>query len=428
MSIVHNLKSFFKNNSKVSQNRIYFDHASATQVEDFVLEKYLGVNKEYFGNASSIHVEGEKSKEILLEAKRRVAKCIKARAHNVHFTSSTTEANNIFIKGILMGAGEARAQNHVVYSGSDHSAIIEPVMWCKKFVPNVTLVNVKPNKIGKILIEDIAESLNENTRLICLSYVNSETGTIQEVKKIFQAVRKYWDEQMKNANYPKIFIDATQAIKYFEIDVHNLGVDGISFGFTKLGGVSGAVLWVKDQVKLESIISGGGQEDGIRSGTENIPAIVANSYLLEKVCDRKLQEENREYVYSLRNYVLGELGPLLKGPAERSEGQGDVLVFGDTHYKYNKFFENAAPHIVLLSLKDMLGEELTLRLDARGISVSPATACSLLENSGSNFLKSIGEPVLAKETIRVSLSEKNTKDEIDQFIIALKDIAKKFVK
>lgn len=416
------LKSLFK---KTVNNRIYFDHASATPVEDFVLDKYLEVSKNYFGNASSIHMEGEKSKDVLQDAKKRVAKCIKARAHNVYFTSSTTEANNIFIKGILMGAGEARAQQNVVYSGSDHSAIIEPITWCKKFVPNITVVNVKPNKIGKILVEDIVKSLNENmrqsdpfgTKLICLSYVNSETGTIQEVKKISQAVRKYWDEQVKNANYPKIFIDATQAIKYFEIDVHNLGVDGISFGFTKLGGVSGAVLWVKDQTKIESIISGGGQEDGIRSGTENVPAIVANSYLLEKVCDRKLQQEKREYVYALRNYLIKEL--------EKTE---QVEVFGDTHYKYNKFYEDSAPHILLLSLKDMLGEELTLRLDARGISVSPATACSLLENSGSNFLKSIGESMLAKETIRVSLSEKNTKEEIDQFVIALKDIVEKFVK
>jgi cysteine desulfurase len=120
----------------------------------------------------------------------------------------------------------------------------------------------------------------------------------------------------------------------------------------------------------------------------------------------------------------------LKCPNEPlSEGEEPgVRIFGDSHFKYNKFYEDAAPHILLLSVKDMLGEELCLRLDARGISVSTATACSLLENSGSNFLKSIGEPMLAKETIRVSLSEKNTKEEIDIFMNVLKDIIQKFVK
>lgn len=424
------VKSFNLSNPG-SDNRIYFDHASATEVEEFVLDKYLEVSKRYFGNASSIHSEGERVKEVYGEARRRVAKCIKARAHNVYFTGSTTEANNIFIKGICLAANLATPNLplNIIYSSSDHSAIIEPILWCKKFVPNVTVTNVKPNKIGKVLVDDIVKSLNENTQLICLSYVNSETGTIQEIKKISQAVKKYWDENFKTptnsplsggevVQYPKIFIDATQAIKYFELDVHNLGVDGISFGFSKLGGVPGcAVLWVKDQTKLESIISGGGQEEGVRSGTENIPAIVANSYLLEKVCDRKLQQDKREYVYGLRNYLINEL--------EKIE---QVEVFGDTHFKYNKFYKDAAPHILLLSVKDMLGEELCLRLDARGVAVSTATACSLLENSGSNFLKSIGEPMLAKETIRVSLSEKNTKDEIDKFVAALKDITQRFVK
>lgn len=403
-------KLFFTS-KKNNKTRIYFDHASATGVENFVLEKYVEISKKYFANASSIHFEGEKSKEILLDAKKRIAKCIKSRSNNIHFTSSTTEANNIFIKGVCK-AGD------IIYSASDHSSIIEPILWCKKIFENannkINLINIQPNKIGKILVEDILKNLNQNTQLICLSYVNSETGTMQDIKRISQEVKKLCEKN--NWAMPKIFIDATQAVKYLEIDVHNLGVDGISFGFTKLGGISGAVLWVKDGVKIDSIISGGGQEEGIRSGTENIAAIVANSYLLEKVCDKKLQEKNKEYVSFLRNYLISKL-----------EENKNMQIFGDTKFKYNKFFEFAAPHILLISLKDILGEELCLRLDARNISVSTATACSLLENSGSNFLKSINEPVLAKETIRISLSEKNTKKEIDYFIKTLKQISDKFV-
>jgi cysteine desulfurase len=298
---------------------------------------------------------------------------------------------------------------------------------CKIFGANI--LNVVPDQKGILRVESILEKITEKTRLITFSYVNSELGALQDVKKISQAVKKYCEE--KNYTTPYIFIDATQAMKYYEIDVHSLGVDALSFGMSKLGGVSGcAVLWVKNGVKIDSIISGGGQEEGLRSGTENLGSIYSNSFLLEKICDRGEQTKNRDYVNELRDYFIKSLQNIafpLPGKGEEGEEVEYIKIFGDTKFKYNKFFEHAAPHIVMLSLKDMLGEELCLRLDAKGFSVSPGTACSLLEGSGSNFLKSIREPVLAKETIRVSFSEKNTKAEIDKFTQELSLICKKYV-
>ncbi len=289
------------------------------------------------------------------------------------------------------------------------------------------ITSIIPNKIGLLKIDDILKEIKENTRLICFSYVNSELGTIQEVRKISLAVHEFCKKNnWPKENWPKIFVDATQAVKYENLDVSTLLVDGLSFSGAKMGSVSGcAVLYVRHGVKLETIISGGGQEEGFRSGTENLPGIVAMATVLEDLKSPlaplyKEGNSHKEYVYSLRNYCIEKL--------RENFTEKELEIFGDTKFKYNKFFEHSAPHILLISLVDMLGEETLLRLDAKGISVSTASACSLLENSGSNFLKSIKEPVKAKETIRLSFSEKNTKEEIDYFVKVLREIQNKFFK
>ncbi len=420
--------SFWKKQTSFGiKNRIYFDSASSVPVLDIAKKSFLETIEKSFANASSIHFEGEKAKDILFDARKRIAKCVHSKPGNIHFTSSTTEANNIFIKGIILESLKNSTNPvHVIYSKSDHSAIVDVVENSQTFnTEKIKFSSIVPNKIGLFQIEEILKNLNKNTKLICFSYVSSELGTIQNVRKIVQAVREFWDkkvvEENWEKNYPKIFVDATQAVKYESVDVGNLLVDGMSFGSAKIGGVSGvALLYVKNEVKLESIISGGGQEEGIRSGTENLPAIVAFANVLEKVVEPKCQKENKEKVYKLRNYAIEKL--------QENFTEKELEIFGDTKFKYNKFFEHAAPHILLISLVDMLGEETLLRLDAKGISVSTASACSLLENSGSNFLKSIGEPVKAKETIRLSFSEKNTTAEIDYFVKTLREIKDKFIK
>jgi cysteine desulfurase len=395
--------NFFK------KKRIYFDRASAVPVLEIAKKSFLNTINKSFANASSIHFEGEQVKEILFEARKKVAKFIKSKLSEIYFTSSTTEANNLYIKGVAL----SEKKIHIIYSESDHSAIVEVVKDCVKFGAEIS--SVTPNKIGVLKVEDILKEIKSNTRLICFSYVSSELGTIQEVRKISLAVQEYCkNNNWPRKSWPKIFIDATQAAIYENMDVSTLLVDGLSFSGAKMGSVSGcAVLFARRGVKLETIISGGGQEEGFRSGTENLGAIVALGEVLNQ------QKSNKEDVYSLRHYCIEKL-------RENFTDQ-ELEIFGDTKFKHNSFFENAAPHILLLSLVDMLGEETLLRLDAKGISVSTASACSLLENSGSNFLKSIKEPVKAKETIRLSFGEKNTKQEIDYFVKVLREIKDKFI-
>ncbi len=412
---------FFKNKTS---KRIYFDSASAVPVLELAKTKFSEVSKLVFANASSIHFEGEKTKEYLFEARKKIASFLKVKSSQIYFASSTTEANNIFIKGLVLNY--LNNSPHIIYSKSDHSAIVDVVEGLKTF--GVETSNVIPNKIGLLRIEDILNQLKSNTKLICFSYVSSELGTVQEVRKIVLEMRKFWDKKVLEnkwvAEYPKIFIDATQAAKYENMDVSTLLVDGLSFGASKLGSVAGcAVLYVKNGIKLFPLISGGGQEEGVRSGTENVPAICALAEVLEKSPEPPLNKGGvksaREKVFELRNYCIQRLRENFR--------ESELEIFGDTKFKYNKFYEHTAPHILLLSLVDMLGEETCLRLDAKGISVSTATACSLLENSGSNFLKSIGEPVKAKETIRISFSENNTKEEVDYYVKTLRYICDKFV-
>ncbi len=403
----------FKFKYPFKNKRIFFDNASGV-------------------NPSSIHFEGEQAKEKLVEARKKVARVMHAQSADVYFAASTTEANNIFIKGILFGAFSRSEKAHVIYSKSDHSAITEVVENSKLLIGDALEVTyIIPDKIGKLKVEEILKNLQENTKLICFSYVSSELGTVQEVRKIVLAVREFWQQKIEEKNWnsgmPKIFIDATQAVKYESFDVGNLGVDGMSFGGSKIGVSGVATLYVRSGTKLFSIISGGGQEEGIRSGTENLAAISLFGNKLEEVRNVELVNKNRKYVFELRNYLISKIlpNPPLKG---EDNAKVQIEIFGDTKFKHNSYFENCAPHILLIRVPNILGEELLLRLDAKGVSVSTASACSILENSGSNFLKSIGEPLAAKETIRVSLSENNTKKEIDYFVKTLKDIVEKYAK
>lgn len=434
----HIFYNFIKTKSN-QKSRIYFDNASATDFSE-ITKKSILENLKYFANASSIHAEGEESRKVLDESRTKVARFLKAKKQEIFFASSTTEANNIYIKGIILPhlfsffkksaslnhflleekipetAKEIyktlqNSKPHIVTSLAEHSSILEICKYLENLGAEVTYL--KPNKIGKILTEDILKNIKENTKLICFSYVNSETGTLQEVRDIVQKI--------KNKKI-KIFVDATQAIKYENVDVHNLGIDSLSFGANKLGSISGAaVLYIKQdldhKVYFENILHGGGQEEGMRSGTENLLAIKSLADILEDIKNKK--EINREYVLGLRSYFIKKI--------EENFSGNEVEIFGDIKFKYNKFYENSAPHIILLRLSGMLGEELLLRLDAKGIAVSTATACSILEGAGSNFLKAIDEKEKAKETIRVSFSEKNTKEEIDYFIKVLKEIKEKYL-
>jgi cysteine desulfurase len=410
--------------NKAPGSRIYFDHASATPVKNEAIEEFVKVAGEYFANASSIHTEGEKSKELLDKLRKDFSYLIRAKKSEVHFVSSPTEANNIFIQGVVKKYLNAGKVPHIITSLAEHSSILEPVLAMQKLGAEVTFL--QPNEIGKIDVLGVKESIKKNTVLICLSQVNSETGTIQDIRRISLLVSEHTAKmQEANPSYkkPLVYTDSTQAVENIGADVGSLLCDGMTFGARKLGGLGGvAALFIKRGVELENITFGGGQEGGFKPGTEN-PGLIASFY---KVASLVLKRDSENYtkVAELKTYLIERL----KGNFEDEQ----VKIIGDTRFSKNKeggyYYKKSSPHILLLQIPNILGEELVLRLDAKGIAVSTASACSLLEGSGSNFLKSLGQEKEAKETIRLSFSTENTKTEIDYFIQVLQDILNKYQK
>lgn len=413
---------FSQTTNKTSSNRIYLDHASATPVKKEAVEEFARVAAEYFANASSIHTEGEKSKELLEKLRKDFAFLIRAKKNEVHFVSSSTEANNIFIQGVIKKSLQDRRIPHIITSLAEHSSILEPVLAMQKLGAEVTFL--QPNEIGKIDVLEVKESIKENTALICLSQVNSETGTLQDIRQISLLVSEHAAKMREtNPSYkkPLVYTDSTQAVEYLGADVGSLLCDGMTFGARKLGGLGGvAVLFIKRGLELENITFGGGQEGGFKPGTENL-ALIASFY---KIATLVLKKDSKNYsqVAELKTYLIEKLGENFK--------DGQVKIISDTKFSKNKeggyYYKKSSPHILLLQIPNILGEELVLRLDAKGITVSTASACSLLEGSGSNLLKSLGQEREARETIRLSFSPENTKTEIGYFIEILQDILSKY--
>ena len=434
---MHNL--FKKIFNKRSQKRVYLDYASAMPVEKESLKAYIDATNKYFSNPSSIHKEGDEVKEVLYRERKIASKFIKAKSGEIYFTASTTEANNIFIQGVIKNYNTKRGSSvsgydvkpHIISSRAEHSAILAII----ENLENEGLAEVSyitPKENGVINIDEVKNEFRENTVLVTLSYVNSETGSkqnIKEISKIIKVAQLKRDEKMKqsmfNENYQKIYLytDASQAALYENIDVNNLGVDGLSFGSHKIGGpAGGALLYVKRNTKITGVYYGGGQEGGFRPGSENVPTILGfvKAMTLIKFKSQKIKESELNHISEIKNYLIKNLGSKIK-------------VIGDVkprHIKIGKTniyeFDHSLPHITLLHMPDVLGEEALLRLDAAGISVSTASACSLIESSGSNFLKSQGKIKESKETIRVSTSSKTSKADIDRLISELHNIVDKY--
>lgn len=407
--------------------RIYFDHASATPIKAEAIERFIDTCKEHFANASSIHTEGEKVREFLEKIRKDFSFLLRAKKSEVYFVGSSTEANNIFIQGIVKKEISKGKKPHIISSLAEHSSILEPILSMERLGAEVTYIT--PNIKGKYLLSDIKNALKANTVLIAISSVSSENGTIQNVREIAITLEEFTEkikESDSSFEKPALYIDATQGVEYDTVDVGTLKCDGMTFGARKLGGLGGvAVLYIKNIINIEPIIFGGGQESGLRSGTENVALIksfyeVSKSILQDKV--KKKEKYNR--VTILKKYLVENLEKKLKG---RIEILGDIKikVLNNSSTK-TSFFQNSTPQITMLHIPNILGEELVLRLDAKGIAVSTSSACSILEGSGSHFLNSLQEFQRSKETIRVSFGYENTFEEIDYFVNSLKGIIDKY--
>lgn len=368
---------------------IYLDNAASTQIHEDVLESMLPYLKEQYGNASSIHRYGRLAHKAIEKARKQIAQLINADPSEILITSGGTESNNTVLRGIPVND----LNNHIITSLIEHDAILEP---CKQLIKTGLSVDYLPvDKFGTIDPSELKNHLSEKTCLVSIMFGNNEVGTVQRISEISKLCNEL--------NIP-FHTDAVQAVGKIPIDVKELGIDLLSISSHKLHGPKGiGALFIKNGIKINPVILGGGQEHGLRSGTENVANIVG----FGKACEiaKNNLDENITYVRKLRDLlverVLGEIP--------------EVTLNGDPK---SRLPNNA--HFTFLGVN---GEDLIIKLDEYGIAASTGSACSVNTQRASHVLQAMGfshEQITG--SLRLTLGIFNNENEIEQTITSLKKI------
>ncbi len=372
---------------------VYLDNSATTKCSERATKLMVQLLTEDFGNPSSLHTMGAKSENYIKEAKKKIAKTLKVDEKEIYFTSGGTESNNLAI----LGSAEAnkRAGNHIITTSVEHASVQQAVGHLEESGYHVTYLPV--DEYGVLSLKALDEALDADTILVSIMHVNNEIGTIEPLTEAVQLV---------HAKAPKalIHIDAIQSYGKMTIHPKKLRIDMLSVSGHKIHGPKGSgFLYIKDKTKIKPILFGGGQQKGMRSGTENVPAIAGLGEAAAEAYENL--EENVNHMYALREYFISEITKI--------EG---VTVNGRTG-------RDAAPHIVSVSVADVRSEVLLHSLEEKGIYVSAGSACSSNKPAVSRTLKAIGvKKDLLDSTVRFSFCEQTTKEELDYTLSCLKEI------
>jgi len=368
---------------------IYLDNAASTQIHEDVLNSMLPYLKEQYGNPSSIHRYGRLTRKAIHKARKQIASLINADPAEILITSGGTESNNT----VLMGISSQFSSGQIITSSIEHDAILEP---CKKLVSNGFQVDYLPvDKSGMIDLSDLKNMISENTRLVSIMFGNNEVGTIQPIVEIGKICHKH------NILF---HTDAVQAVGKLPVDVEQLGVDLLSISSHKLHGPKGiGALYIKNDVKINPLILGGGQEFRLRSGTENVASIVGFGQACE-IAQNNLSK-NILYVKKLQTLLV-----------ERVLDQIPETTFNG----HSKFRLSNNAHFTFLGVN---GEDLIIKLDEYGVAASTGSACSVNTQKSSHVLESMGfslEQITG--SLRLTVGIFNTENEIKQTVDILKKV------
>lgn len=375
---------------------IYLDYAAATPVDKQVFEVMKKYFLEHFGNPSSFYSFAQLSKQAVDNSRDIIAKALNAPFKEIFFNSGGTEGNNLAISGMF---GEKSFHNkHIVTSLIEHHAVLFPIQKLKKNGVRVTYV--APEKNGIVNPEKVLAALRPETALVSIMYANNEIGTIQPIQEIGAIVKEYKKSQKQQLAF---HTDACQAAPYLSLDVKKLGVDMLTLSGGKIYGPKGVgVLYKKELVNLSPQILGGGQEMGLRSGTENVPLIVGMAEALRLIEKEKRQESGR--LTELRDFFIENI--IKKIP--------ETYINGDRVFRL--------PNNIHLSFRGVEGAELLLRLDVRGVFVSLGSACTTGSVETSHVLKAISVPAgLAQGGLRITMGKGTTKNDIEKCIEILQE-------
>lgn len=375
---------------------IYFDNSATTPIFPQSLDAYIKTSQRIIGNPSSLHDLGNQANRLLQQARKQIAELITVTPDEIYFTSGGTEGDNWVLKGTMIEKREYG--NHMIISGIEHPAVSETAEQLKSLGVEVSIAPV--NNQGFVIVDELKKLIRKDTVLVSIMAVNNEIGSIQPILEISELLKEY----------PKIHfhVDAVQAIGKVSLSEWlTERVDFATFSAHKFHGPRGIgfIYWKKGR-RLAPLLNGGGQEKNQRSGTENVPAIVAMAKSLRIALDRKLQKP--DHTKHLKEALINALKAYEK-----------VTIFSEG--------EDYAPHILCFSLKGIRGEVLVHALEEKQIFISTTSACSSRKHLASSTLHAMHVPDdLATSAVRISLDESNSMAEVEQFMIIFKQLYKKF--
>ena len=370
---------------------IYLDNAATTKTAPEVVEAMLPYFTEYFGNASSVYGFAGNSKEAMAKARETIANSLGAKANEIYFTAGGSEADYWALKATAE-AYKAKG-NHIITTKIEHHAILHTAEWLEKNGFEVTYLNVDEN--GVVKLDELKAAIRPETILISVMFANNEIGTIEPIKEIGEIAK---------ANGILFHTDAVQAFGQVPINVDELNIDMLSSSGHKLNGPKGiGFLYIRKGVKIRSFVHGGAQERKRRAGTENIPGIVGYGAAVERAMNTMKERTDKEI--ELRDYLIDRI--LKEVPYTRLNG-----------HRTNRLPNNAN-----FSFQFIEGESLLIMLDMEGICGSSGSACTSGSLDPSHVLLAIGLPhEIAHGSLRLTLSDETTKEDIDFVVEKVKEI------
>lgn len=402
-----------ENPFKSGKIRHYWDTAAATPMDSRV-KKVMFEKMAEFGNPASIHQEGVAAEKIIATAREKIAKILFCQPDEIVFTGSGTEGDNLALLGAALAWG--KKPGHIITTQIEHKAVLAPCERLAREGFDVTYLPV--DKEGLINPADLAAALRPETFLVSIVYANNEIGSIQPIKEIAKVLRQwrkkqiagdYLPEKLSAPCPPYLHLDACQAPRFLNLNVAQLGVDLMTLNGSKIYGPKGVgLLYVRREVKLQPVVLGGGQENGLRSGTQNAPAIAGLARALE-ICEAEREKESVALL-KVRDFLAEELKKI-----------------SSVHLNGGLEKDKRLPNNLNFSVKGLEGEQLVLEFDARGFALSAGSACSYNNDNGSHVVSALGfDQSRQIGATRISLPRGVKIAEAKKFVAELKGIIKKY--
>ena len=373
----------------------YLDNSATTRCTEGVRDVVVRTMMEDYGNPSSKHMKGVEAERYLRDARETIAKTLKVNEKEIYFTSGATESNNWALIGAAMA--NRRAGMHLITTAIEHAAVLMPMQYLKEQGFRITYLPV--DEKGKISLKDLEDAICDDTILVSIMYVNNEIGTIEPIEEAAKLVKK---------RNPKILfhVDGVQAYGKMQVFPKRLGVDMFSVSAHKIHGPKGiGFLYVNEKVKIHPLLLGGGQQKGMRSGTDNVPGVAGLAEAAKEAYAHL--DESTAHLLKLKKQMMDGLRGLPERIVIHSE-EGD----------------KSAPHIVSAAFPGIRSEVLLHALEDKGIYVSAGSACSSNKKLPvSTVLKELHlSPELLESTLRFSFSRFTTEEEIDYCLEALREL------